>query len=86
MYFTIYTFGNFYFYFTTFPKEKNALLINTFSLTPKSTGYILQENGPIHTLINRTSLVIPTASDQAGSLLLKYDNLVLFPPLLLISK
>ena len=46
-----------YFYFTTFLKKMMYFLLHTFSLTPK-----------IHTLVKRTSLVIPTASDLADSL------------------
>ena len=66
LYFTIHIVDNFYFHLTTFLKKIRYFLLHTFSLTLKSTRYIL--NGPIHTLIKRTSLVIPTASDLTHSI------------------
>uniref|UniRef100_A0A674DZJ7 PX domain-containing protein kinase-like protein n=1 Tax=Salmo trutta TaxID=8032 RepID=A0A674DZJ7_SALTR len=71
LYFTISFFDNFY--FTTFLKKIMYFLLHTFSLTPKSTRYMLkslteQENGLIHILIKRTSLVVPSASDLVESL------------------
>jgi hypothetical protein len=41
LYFTVYIFENLYFYFTTFLKKIMYFLLHKFSLTPKSTCYIL---------------------------------------------
>ena len=41
LYFIIYIFDNVYFYFTTFLNKIMYFLLHTFSLTPKSTRYIL---------------------------------------------
>jgi hypothetical protein len=73
LYLTIYIFDNFYFYSTTFLKKNNVLF--TPYIFPDNQKYLSyfeclagQENCLIDTLIKRTSLVIPTASDQADSL------------------
>ena len=57
LYFTIYIFD--YFYFTTFLKKILYFLLHTFSLTPKSARYILNEG---------IYAPIPTTSDLADSL------------------
>jgi hypothetical protein len=61
LYFTIYIFDNFYFHI---PKENDVLFTAYILFDPQK--YLLhfeclagQEKGPIHSLIKRTSLVIP---------------------------
>ena len=56
------------FYSTTFVKKIMYFLLHTFSLPPKSTSYIVTGKcSKSDTLSNRTSLVIPTASELADS-------------------
>ena len=73
LFFTIYIFDNFFFYSTTFLNNINNVLSTPY-IFPDTQKYLLhfeclagQKNGQNHTLINRTSLVILTASDLADS-------------------